>query len=192
MGIEGVRNNQQLIQELQKTVLDSLPSPIISPELISLNTHIEVVLPGKKTNKSTMKLSPISPLSSILPYLQNICSEMNAKIKGELPKKLLVNGVEMGLQERIGGLSGKKMKIEGLPIEVNIYCFTYGWEKSKVTDFYHCKDCNVKWICENCCLLCHKGHNAVIQLKEHRPDWACCYCVTKCHCLATNKNSIIK
>ena len=73
-----------------------------------------------------------------------------------------------------------------------MFCFTHGWEKTKATNFYNCKECSVKWICENCSVLCHKDHNCVLQLKDHRPDWACCYCATKCTCQAINKNSHIK
>ena len=50
----------------------------------------------------------------------------------------------------------------------------------------------MKWICENCSQLCHKEHTCVLQLKDHKPDWACCYCATKCDCRAYNKNSVIK
>ena len=51
------------------------------------------------------------------------------------------------LEERVGVIAGKKLKVEGIPIEINTYCFTYEWEKAKQTNFYNCKDCNVKWIC---------------------------------------------
>lgn len=46
-----------------------------------------------------------------------------------------------------GGVCGKKVRVEGVPFEVNTFCFTHGWDKSKVTNFYSCKECSVKWIC---------------------------------------------
>ncbi|CAM6005465.1 unnamed protein product [Sphagnum balticum] len=117
---------------------------------------------------------------------------MNARIQGKIPESLIINEEIRSLDEKIGPLSGRKIKIEGIPIELNVFCFTYGWEKNKITNFYSCKDCGVKWICENCSLLCHKDHSTVLQLKDHKSDWACCYCVTKCHCQALNKTSAIR
>lgn len=33
----------------------------------------------------------------------------------------------MDLNDKIGVLTGKKIKVEGIPIEINTYCFTYNW-----------------------------------------------------------------
>ena len=60
-------------------------SPVVSPDLIALATEVEVVLPNKKTMRTTMRVSPIAPFSAILPFVENICSEMNVRIKGSLP-----------------------------------------------------------------------------------------------------------
>ena len=109
-----------------------------------------------------------------------------------MPNEFLINGEKTHIDERIGQLAGKNIRIEGIPIEVNVYCYTYNWDGSKLTNFYNCKTCKMKWICENCTFLCHKDHETVIQLKDHKPDWACCYCVTKCNCKAINKSSKLK
>ena len=69
LGFKEVKSNQQLIKELQETILSSIPNPVVSAEIISLSTEIEVILPNKKAFKSTIKLAPIAPLTSILPFL---------------------------------------------------------------------------------------------------------------------------
>lgn len=85
MGAALVRTNAQLIKELQTTILSSLSSPVVSPDIIALSTEVEVVLPNKKSMRTTMRVSPIAPFSAILPFIENICSEMNARIRGNLP-----------------------------------------------------------------------------------------------------------
>lgn len=162
LGVSDGKSNAQIIKELQETIVSSMPSPVVSPEIISLSTPIEVVLPNKKSFKSTISLAPIAPFSSILPFLENICSEMNARIQGSIPEQLMINGQMRDLNDKIGVLSGKKLRVEGIPIEINTYCFTHDWDKSRVTNFYSCKDCSVKWICENCSQLCHKDHACVL------------------------------
>jgi hypothetical protein len=74
LGLAGAKNNQQLREELQMTILSAIPNPVVSPEIITQSTEIEVLLPNKKTFRSTIKLAPIAPLSSILPFLENVCS----------------------------------------------------------------------------------------------------------------------
>lgn len=69
LGMGEVKSHLQIIKELQETIVSSLPSPVVSPEIITLSTPIEVVLPNKKSFKSTIKLAPIAPFSSILPFL---------------------------------------------------------------------------------------------------------------------------
>jgi hypothetical protein len=101
---------------LHETIINALPNPVVSPEIISISTPIEVILPNKKTFKSTIKLAPIAPFSSILPFLENVCSEMNARIQGNIPSKLVINGELMDLDDKIGSLTGKKIKVEGIPI----------------------------------------------------------------------------
>ena len=109
-----------------------------------------------------------------------------------MPEKLIINGQLRSLDEKIGILSGRKIKVEGIPFEINVYCFTHNWEKNKVTNYYSCKECAVKWICQSCRSLCHRDHGCILQLKVQKPDWACCYCATKCNCQAINKHSAIK
>jgi len=52
-----------------------------------------------------------------------------------------------------------------------------------VTDYFACKDCNFNWICKSCMEVCHKGHTVVEYIQNHKPTWACCYCVKKGKCV---------
>lgn len=38
LGSSEIKNNHQIIKELQLTIINSLPSPVISPEIINLST----------------------------------------------------------------------------------------------------------------------------------------------------------
>lgn len=69
MGISTVNTNSQLVESLHKLILNNLPSPIISPELITHSTTIEVLLPGSKVHRSKLQLSALSPFAVILPHL---------------------------------------------------------------------------------------------------------------------------
>lgn len=40
LGGKIVKNNADIIKELQSTIIDSLPSPVISPEIINMPTSI--------------------------------------------------------------------------------------------------------------------------------------------------------
>lgn len=152
---------------------------------------MELLLPGNKVNKSMAKLSPLSTFESLLPYIEKICSENNVMLKGKIADTLTINERPAGLTDRLGLLAGQAIKISGgIPFEQKVYCYTYGWEKGKSSPFYLCSDCGVKWVCESCALYCHAGHNTKLQLKEHKSDWAICYCVSKCECKALNKNSM--
>lgn len=64
-----------------------------------------------------------------------------------MPDVLTINGEERSVEERVGALAGKQLVVEGIPLELNTYCYTYEWEKGKATNFYWCKTCKVKWLC---------------------------------------------
>lgn len=55
-------------------------------------------MPGNKSHKSVIRLSPASTLGSILPHLHTVCSEMNMRMNGEMPKMLKINGESMLLE----------------------------------------------------------------------------------------------
>jgi len=68
-------------------------------------------------------------------------------------------------------------------------CITLGFkaEDKKAYNYFLCITCSLKWICEPCSQQCHKGHNLKEFLKDHVPQWSCCYCLKK-NCMIPNKN----
>lgn len=191
LGAVRVRDHGMIIKGIQDTILGSLPSPIISPDTIEKSTNIEILLPGNKIHKNILKLSPMSTFETLLPYVEKLCSEHNIMLQGKLGETIDVNGRPVSLTSRFGLLAGDTIRIDkGIPFEVKVYCYTHGWEKGKVGAFFTCNSCAVKWICESCALYCHEGHDLKVQLKEHKSEWAICYCVTKCDCRAINKNTM--
>lgn len=53
-------------------------------------------------------------------------------------------------------------------------------------DYYSCKTCNINWICMNCNVGCHSGCQTLPHIMNHRPTYACCYCVKKKKCKIRN------
>jgi hypothetical protein len=56
-------------------------------------------------------------------------------------------------------------------------CMTLQYDKDPAATFnyFSCKD------------GCHKGHVMLPHLMNHRPTWACCYCMKKDLCKIANK-----
>lgn len=41
-------------------------------------------------------------------------------------------------------------------------------------------------VCEACAKECHKGHNVINYMPNHKPSWACCYCPKNRKCTIPN------
>lgn len=48
------------MKSLNMFILGNFPSPVISPEIIEKPTHLHVLLPGNKINKTIIKLAPMT------------------------------------------------------------------------------------------------------------------------------------
>ncbi|CAK73237.1 unnamed protein product (macronuclear) [Paramecium tetraurelia] len=68
-------------------------------------------------------------------------------------------------------------------------CITFKFNKDKLVDYYSCQQCKIHWVCQVCKDFCHQGHQLSIYRQQVKPDWACCYCVSKGFCKALNKNN---
>merc|ERR1712176_861657 len=68
-------------------------------------------------------------------------------------------------------------------------CFTCTYKKGEEqrVDYYQCKDCKFNWICKPCTEGCHKGHQLVPFMLNHKPSYGCCYCPRKRTCKIENK-----
>lgn len=61
-------------------------------------------------------------------------------------------------------------------------------------NYFSCKTCNTNWICETCRKGCHqdKGHETLPHTQNHRPTYACCYCMRNGLCQIRNKKNLDK
>jgi len=69
-------------------------------------------------------------------------------------------------------------------------CFSQVYDKAnnaQKMDYFTCKDCKFNWICKSCAETCHKDHQISTYILEHRPTWACCYCVKNGKCKIVKK-----
>eukprot|EP00347_Sterkiella_histriomuscorum_P020014 403339430 len=91
--------------------------------------------------------------------------------------------------------AGSLIIIKGGPVEFEsdkpLECMTLYYDKdpNSTFNYFSCKTCNSNWICENCKDGCHQGHNLLPHLLNHRPTWACCYCMKKDLCKIANKKN---
>lgn len=68
-------------------------------------------------------------------------------------------------------------------------CFTLTYKKDQkeTIDYFSCRNCGINWICPACVKSCHAGHDVTGYLKNHVPNWACCYCSKKNLCKIDKK-----
>lgn len=76
-----------------------------------------------------------------------------------------------------------------LKSDVPLQCFalTYNKDKKEAVDYFSCQNCGINWICPSCVKVCHAGHKTAPYLKQHVPNWACCYCTKKNLCKIDGK-----
>ena len=109
LGSKHIRDNDQIITDIQNYILGNLPKPILSPEMLELPTHVVLELPGNKISNSIIKACPMATLETLLPHLQNICGENQIALKGKIEDELIINGEKKNIRERLGTLAGKKI-----------------------------------------------------------------------------------
>lgn len=95
LGAMGVRDHELIILNIQTLILNSLTHPILSPDVIEKPTQVELLLPGNKINKNTIMVSPLSTFESLLPYIQNVCSENNIMLRGKMDECFIINGTSV-------------------------------------------------------------------------------------------------
>ena len=68
-------------------------------------------------------------------------------------------------------------------------CMIVGYRKegAELYNYFSCTDCKINWVCEQCKDSCHKTHDTLPHLQQHRPNFACCYCVKKGLCTIKHK-----
>ena len=85
-------------------------------------------------------------------------------------------------------------------------CMTLKYDRDPAATFnyFSCKSCKLNCklsigclvmnrfnigICESCKEGCHKDHELLPHLLNHRPTWACCYCMKNNLCKIANKKN---
>eukprot|EP01102_Stenamoeba_stenopodia_P003132 TRINITY_DN13067_c0_g1_i1.p1 TRINITY_DN13067_c0_g1~~TRINITY_DN13067_c0_g1_i1.p1 ORF type:complete len:398 (-),score=71.93 TRINITY_DN13067_c0_g1_i1:48-1241(-) len=60
-------------------------------------------------------------------------------------------------------------------------CLTkwFAKDNNPVVDYFTCVECKLNWICSECAIHCHRGHQVKTFIKNHKTTWACCYCASK-------------
>lgn len=82
---------------------------------------------------------------------------------------------------------GTEIRFKGklvLQCDLPKMCFaaTFEQNKSQSVDYFTCRTCKFNWVCRPCSEVCHKGHDIVSHVMNHKPTWACCYCPKKKKC----------
>ncbi len=68
----------------------------------------------------------------------------------------------------------------------------YRKDDTATYNYFSCKECKMNWICEGCKKGCHdkKGHETLPHVSNHRPNFACCYCMKKGVCQIKNMKNM--
>lgn len=180
-------------------VLPHIKSPIIAPLLIPQKVLLNLLLPPPLKGISlSQEITSVTPVAMLVAAFERHMKEHNIRLESTLSHdKIQVNigTFNYKLDDLLGdgvlelANNSVALSIVGMQPVRNIECYTYKWHQGKSVNYYTCKQCNLNWICEVCKDFCHEGHANVLQLKDHAPNWACCYCATKCDCKALNKNN---
>ena len=106
-----------------------------------------------------------------------------------MDKTLSFAEIGMNVQGSLIEFSGNILFKSDEPLK----CVTLRYKKDDPEEtkfnYYSCRTCGINWVCEWCTKGCHEGHDLLPFMMDHRPTWACCYCVKKGCCkIANNKN----
>ena len=63
-------------------------------------------------------------------------------------------------------------------------CFSTEFVKGsgQRVDYFTCATCRMNWVCTTCSTACHVGHDVKPYIMQHKPSFACCYCMKKGRC----------
>jgi len=196
------RSIELLLNSYDQHMANAAPAPQFLPVTVT------ITVPSKNLKVPNVHIAPTDTVNEVKGLLRTLMEKRGDPIL-DFDKDglfVLVNG-----QDNISRDEQVILKDENIPIlqyqpepgaslifEGNIrcksdapkQCFKTIFQKdSNVTmDYYTCKDCKFNWICKACADTCHKGHNIVDYIQNHKPTWACCYCVKNGKCALFQKN----
>jgi len=201
--VESLQNNFQnivdsLLDAYDRYLVDVIPAPSFLP--VSIQVYIE----EKNITIKKIILKPTDTAKDLKDMLQKKLLEMGDPILSYTSDNTFsikeVSGPERIVTSELKPLrefhlvQGDTLILKGkvqLKSELPKQCFSITFDKSKenVMDYFTCKDCKFNWICKPCAETCHKGHQISEYISNHRPTWACCYCVKNKKCSIVNNKT---
>jgi len=193
-----------LVQAYESYMSGIAPSPFLLP------TKVTISVAGRNGLKCEALLKPTDPVETVKQLLADKCKgmgnpisefdpDMKYAIKSPMSDKKIndletINGLSRvcELKEKI--FPGAEILLIGavkLESEAPETCFTADYKQGgdQRVDYFRCNTCGLNWICKPCSGVCHKGHDIVSFMKNHKPSYACCYCVKKKKCRILNNRS---
>jgi len=193
--------NQLLLSSYDKHMIEFAPSPALLPVPVS------IIIPSKDIRFNKIILNSNDTVKDLREVLKERLASIGNPLAGYSPSNIFVlirrtsddkPGEEIVLMEdrpivQYKVEPGSDIALKGdvqLTGDIPKQCFTQAYDKAnnaQKMDYYTCKDCKFNWICKPCMETCHKGHQVSVYILDHRPSWACCYCVKNGKCKIVKK-----
>jgi hypothetical protein len=118
-----------------------------------------------------------------------------------LNKVLEIEAADIRVPFQVYGLvQGSTIHVDGGPFVLTsdkapeCMSATYTKEGVETYNYFSCKTCGINWVCEGCKKGCHEsqGHELLAHVSDHRPNYACCYCLKKNKCMIKNSKNMNK
>eukprot|EP01119_Soliformovum_irregulare_P019612 TRINITY_DN6250_c0_g1_i1.p1 TRINITY_DN6250_c0_g1~~TRINITY_DN6250_c0_g1_i1.p1 ORF type:complete len:279 (+),score=90.00 TRINITY_DN6250_c0_g1_i1:431-1267(+) len=185
------------LMESYQTWLETVTPP---PAFLPLS--LSVSIPSKQINISKLVLKSVDTLNDLKQLVAARCVVLNQPIKDWTGAKFSYKdetGKFIELSDDLCPIhqyslqQAVNLQLEGAKFLMDMpkQCFsaTFDKENPGTMDYYTCKDCKINWVCKPCMESCHKGHNVCEYIVNHKPTWACCYCVKMKKCTIENSKS---
>eukprot|EP00808_Paulinella_micropora_P007163 g58457.t1 len=191
------RAEESLLAAYDQHMAAVIPSPHLLPIKCSLVVHpaLDQMLPLRC--EATLK--PTDTVSTVLQILKQKIADVIGFGEGvKIALRRAPGQMEMvqgcALISELGVRAGAEFVVSG---NVQLHsveppkCLTAVWETEaqKLQDYFRCKTCNLNWVCKACSEYCHKDHEVCVFMKDHKPSFACCYCMQKRKCKIQNSRN---
>ncbi|EGG23263.1 hypothetical protein DFA_05395 [Cavenderia fasciculata] len=192
------KSNQQTIDLLLKsfeeyeTKVCHLKSVAVTPNFVNIQTSI--IIPDKDITIEHISLKPSATIYDVKQILVEKLNQRggdytfikfndNCKFVAQTPMAMGANYISLDDESKPLSMcnlpQGSKIIVQpgGISVQGDIpkECFSTSYKPGDTMDYYRCNDCAYNWICKPCADYCHKGHNKIIYLPNHKASFACCY-----------------
>jgi hypothetical protein len=187
-----------LLAAYDKYLSESVPVPSFLP------VEVSVVLPSHSIRVEKVTLKPTDGVREVRRILEQRLRDLGNPLTSfsssayfvlssplEGGEQIILDDQDKPITQYKAITPGSEIILKGdflLESDKPKECFTASFQKgaNMTCDYFTCKDCKFNWICQTCATECHKGHQLVPYISNHKANWACCYCMKNRTCKIPN------